>query len=77
VEGLVTAVFDDGIDLLYTVYYEDGKLPCELQFTAKLKSPARRLQLGDTITLILGPGRGFGPQQVVLYPPIAEPLSAK
>ena len=68
-EGLIVGASDDGIDPLYTVYYEDGPQAYELQFTAKCRSPACRLQAGDTITLILGPPKAVDLQRVVLYPP--------
>jgi hypothetical protein len=64
VQGLVVGAWDDGIDRLYTIYYEDGPRAYEVQFTAKSKSPAGGLQSGDTITLILGPPQELGRQRV-------------
>jgi len=65
VEGLVVGVSDDGIDRLYTIYYEDGPHSYEVQCTAKCGSAGGELQAGSTITLILGPRKESGQQQVV------------
>jgi hypothetical protein len=72
VEGLIVGHSDDGIDRLYTVYYEDGPSAYEGQFTAKLGSPASRLKPGDSITLIVGPGEPLAPQQVIFCLPASE-----
>jgi hypothetical protein len=68
VEGLIIAVVDDGIDRLYTTYYEIGTSAYEMDFTAKCKSPAGRLQRGDTVTLILPPLQTGRPRQLVFFP---------
>jgi hypothetical protein len=68
VEGLIVAVSDDGIDRLYTAYYEDGPGAYELDFTAKCKSPAGHLQSGEGITLILGRTPILGPQRLLILP---------
>lgn len=68
VEGMIVSVSDDGIDRLYTAYYEDGPLAYELEFTAKCKGPAGRMQIGDSFTMILGGRGGFGPQRLLILP---------
>lgn len=72
VEGLVSGVSDDGIDRMYTIYCEAAPDAYEIQFTAKCRSPAGKLQPGDSITLILGPPRALGPRKVILFPPTAK-----
>ena len=66
VEGLVVGVSDDGIDRLYTIYYEDGPRAYEVQCTGKCGRPSGELRAGDAVTLILGAQKGSGKQQVVL-----------
>jgi hypothetical protein len=68
VEGLIVAVSDDGIDRLYTAYYEDGPGAYELEFTVKCKGSAGRLQIGDSFTMILGRTPKFGPQRLLVFP---------
>jgi hypothetical protein len=67
-EGLIVALTDDGIDRLYTVYYEYRTNAYELDFTSKCKSPAGGLQRGDIVTLILPPMRIGRQQKLVLFP---------
>lgn len=67
-EGLVVGASDDGIDRLYTIYYEDGPGAYEVQITAKCKDPGR-LQVGDSVTLIVGPPTTMGHQRIVLRRP--------
>lgn len=76
VEGLVTSVSDDGVDFLLNVYYEIDKEAYELQIIEKLKTRARRLQPGESITVLLGTGL-LTPPFTLLYPPIAQTPSAK
>ena len=71
VEGLITSVSDDGVDLLCTVYCEVDKQTLELQIIEKLKSHPRRLQPGDVVTLFLGEGFGT-PPCIVLFPRIPQ-----
>ena len=68
VEGLIIAVSDDGVERLYTAYYEDGPSAYELDFTAKCKSPAGRLQRGESITLVLGRTPMIGPRRLLILP---------
>ena len=68
-EGLIVSVTDDGIDRLYVVYYEDGPAPYEVEFIAKCKSRAGQLQVGDSLTVVVGHPPGFGPQALILLPP--------
>jgi hypothetical protein len=70
IEGLVVEVSDDGIERLYTAYFEDGQRPYEAQLTVKCKDAAAKLQSGDTNALILWP-QGSSAREVSLYPLIA------
>ncbi len=72
VEGLVVGVSDDGIDRLYTLYYEDEAKPFEVQFTVKTGAPTGRFGTKDSVTLILGPSRAIGSQRVIVSLPTRD-----
>jgi hypothetical protein len=68
-EGQILGISDDGVDRLFTIYYQDSEVPFQAAITPKNNPHARNWQTGDSITLILEPRSSGDMQKFVIYPP--------
>jgi hypothetical protein len=67
-EGQILGIADDGIDRLFTIYYEDNGVPFQAAITAKNNPYARNWRTGDSVTLFLKPRQLGDTQKSLLYP---------
>ena len=67
-EGQILGIADDGIDRLFTIYYEDNGVPFQAAITAKNHPYARNWRTGDSVTLFLKPRQSGDTQKFLLYP---------
>ena len=67
-EGQILGILDDGVDRLFTIYYEDNEVPFQAAITARNNPHSRNWRTGDSVSLILKPQRSGDAQKFLLYP---------